>query len=293
MLKTIRNYRKAYLVICLSLILVTKVIAEEAKIFSPPSKHKPIFDFRKKSSPKIKKEVVRKAKHSRSKTIRFIQASDIKSSTLEMEDYTLEIDDLLEVSVWQIPELQMDNIVVRPDGKISFPLIGDVQTQGKTIEGLKKEITQKLKLYIKAPQVAVMIREFGGKNAVVLREGGGGGLIRFSRPITVMEALSLGGGISTESNTDRIFVIRDSYTTAPTVIIVNATSIYKQANITENIIIKSGDIIYVPRSFIHDVIYLMDTFFNPIMDYVGTYYGETWPRVRSGKWRQPSYVDPN
>ncbi|MDD2653823.1 MAG: polysaccharide biosynthesis/export family protein [Candidatus Omnitrophica bacterium] len=86
----------------------------------------------------------------------------------EAEEYFLNDGDKLEISVWQWPDLLKD-VVVRPDGKISFPLIGDVVAQGRTLTDLDNEITEKLSAFIKSPEVSIMITAFGTAQEGFLR----------------------------------------------------------------------------------------------------------------------------
>jgi len=216
--------------------------------------------------------------------VRFIQASELKVDQWALDNYFIEKGDILEISIWQIEELQRE-VVVRPDGKISFPLIGDVTAEGKTIEELRADVVEKIKLYIKVPQVSVNILEFGGKRVVIMGEISSEGVIRFSAPTRLMEAIALAGGFSGGANPDKIFIIRDAYQDEPTVIVANANKVMKQARLSENILVHSGDIIYVPRAFIADVKYFMDNIFGSLVSYADSYYGDTWRRRTEGKWQ--------
>jgi len=84
------------------------------------------------------------------------------------KEYFINDGDQLEISVWQWPDL-LRNVVVRPDGKISFPLVGDIQAKGKTLTALDDEITEKLSSFIKSPEVSVMITAFGAEQEGFLK----------------------------------------------------------------------------------------------------------------------------
>ena len=183
-------------------------------------------------------------------------AVDIPDRGWNLKDYSIEKGDVLSVSVWQVEELKR-TVVVRPDGKISFPLIGDVQAEGKTIQALRAQITSKLAKFIRNPQVSVIIKEFGGKRAVVLNELGGGGVIRFTTPIKVLEALAMAGGYNTDLNLKKIYIIRESEKGGQPVkiIIVNAQDVLRKGDVRENIYVKSGDIIFLARGAFASVKY--------------------------------------
>lgn len=183
-----------------------------------------------------------------------IYARDVKNRGWEVGDYKVEIDDVLEISIWQVEELTR-TVIVRPDGKISFPLVGgNIQAQGKPLEELEKDLAEKLSKYIKNPRVAIMIQEFGGKRAVVIKESGGGGVLRFTTPITVMEALAMSGGYNASLNLKKIYIIREPKEGEHTkIIVVNAQDVLRRGDIRENVYIRSQDVIFLARGWLASV----------------------------------------
>ena len=229
------------------------------------------------------------AKKAALKKPKFIKASDFKEDEWALDNYLIDMGDILEISVWQVEDLQRD-VVVRPDGKISFPLIGDVQAAGKTIEQLREEIVSKIKLYIKVPQVSINILEFGGKKAVVLGDVEDEGVIRFNTPTTVLEAIALAGGFDKlKANMDRVYVIRDVHSERPLVIMVNANDVLKGGYIKENVLVRSGDIVYATRAMSADFNQFMDNVFGKVITYAEAYYGDTWRRHVGGMGKQWKY----
>ena len=91
----------------------------------------------------------------------------ISKSIVATTEYLIGIGDVLKISVWQNSDLNQDAIV-RPDGRISFPLVGDVLAAGLTIPELDEELTQRLKDFLKYPEVSISIKKFGGKKVIVL-----------------------------------------------------------------------------------------------------------------------------
>lgn len=201
--------------------------------------------------------------------VRIIRASEIKEQEWTIESYRVDTGDVLEISVWQVEELHKD-VVVRPDGMISFPLIGDVQIAGLTLDEITQDLTNKLKIYIKNPQVSVIVKDFGGKKVVILGEVGGPGIIRFTEPIKILEALALSGGFEESAGLKSVLVIRGDLENYTEVIVVNATDILK-GNLRENIYVQKDDIIYVPRNFIGNVGYFVRQI-APILNAATTYY---------------------
>lgn len=225
------------------------------------------------------------------KKAKFIKAGDFEEDEWALDNYLIDMSDVLEISVWQVEELQRE-VVVRPDGKISFPLIGDVSAAGRTIEQLRQEIIDKIKLYIKVPQVSINILEFGGKKAVVIGDVEDEGVIRFNTPTRVLEAIALAGGFDKlKANLDKVFVIRDLHEAQPLVIMVNANNILKNGAIRENVLVRSGDVIYATRAMSSDFNQFMDNVFGKLVSYAESYYGDTWRRSYGGTdkvWRYKS-----
>lgn len=210
--------------------------------------------------------------------VKFISAADLKEERGVVENYHIEVDDVLEISVWQIEDLHRE-VVVRPDGKISFPLIGDVDAKGKAIEELRTDIVDKIKMYIKVPQVSVNIKEFGGKRAVILGQINSPGVIRFASPIRISEAIALSSGFTTDAYQGAVFIVRDLNTEQPTVIVARVNEIFFKGDLSEDILIRAGDVIYVQTSVLASVRDFMNNTFAPLVGYVDAYYGFTWPRM--------------
>ena len=242
-----------------------------------------------KSDSKTNSKLNDSAKKAALKKAKFIKAADFKEDDWALDNYLIDMGDILEISVWQVEDLQRD-VVVRPDGKISFPLIGDVQASGKTIEQLREEIVDKIKLYIKVPQVSINILEFGGKKAVVVGDVEDEGVIRFNTPTTVLEAIALAGGFDKlKANMDRIYVIRDVRSERPLVIMVNANDVLKGGYLQENVLVRSGDIVYATRAMSADFNQFMDNVFGKVVAYAEAYYGDTWRRHIGGMGKQWKY----
>jgi len=183
-----------------------------------------------------------------------VYATDIEDRGWELEDYRMETGDVLNISVWQVEDLRR-TVVVRPDGKISFPLIGDIQAKGVTIDGLRNTIEKKLGKYIRVPQVSVIVEAFGGKRVVVIDESGGGGIIRFTKPIRMVEVLAMAGGYDSDINLHKVYIVRGSMERGkPTkIIVVNVHKIFREGDMGENILVHSDDIVFLARGWLSTV----------------------------------------
>ncbi len=158
--------------------------------------------------------------------------------------YQIGTGDVLEVNVWREPEISQ-KLVVRPDGMISLPLIGDVTANGETSEGLAQDITAKLKSYLTSPQVTIIVVEVRSKWYMIVGEVEKPGSYPLSRPITVMEALSQVGGFREFAKTGKIYVLRE--VNGKTVrLAFHYNRVVKGKDSRENIEVHNGDTIVVP-----------------------------------------------
>lgn len=123
-------------------------------------------------------------------------------------EFYLGPDDLLEISVWKDETLTKE-VVVRPDGNISFPLIGDVRVQGRTVEEVRKEIEEKIRGYIPDAPVAVMVVRVSSPKIYVVGKVAKPGVYLMTEPLRVMQALAMAGGITPFSDDDDILIIRE------------------------------------------------------------------------------------
>ena len=130
----------------------------------------------------------------------------------EVEEYEIGVPDLLTIHVWKQPEISGD-VVVRPDGKISLPLLQDVQAEGLTPDQLRQDIAAQLGEYIVAPQVNVAVKEMRSNTASVV--GGGvarSGVVPLMRNTRVLDAIASMGGFTPFAKKGDILVLRESAT---------------------------------------------------------------------------------
>jgi polysaccharide export outer membrane protein len=177
-----------------------------------------------------------------------------KRALIVTDEYIIGPEDILEVSVWRTPELSRE-VVVRPDGRISLPLIGEVMVVGSTTSELRDDITEKLKVYKENPTVAIIVKAIksyyftvqgaiGGGGGVEGGSGGGGKIPLLSHT-TLVQAIGLAGGLSSDAVRSRITIFRLGIAgEAPKKIVVNYQDIILRD--AENIEIKPGDTIVVP-----------------------------------------------
>jgi len=210
-------------------------------------------------------------------------------------EYRIGLADKLDISVWKVPDLSV-SVIVRPDGKISYPLIGDVQAYGKTLTELDDELTEKLSKYVNDPQVSVMItgfgeverrrvtfvtefistfleekpeisilvKRFGSRKVIVLGEVENPGIFDIIGNARVLDAVAYAGDFTDLAVKDNIFVIRGDITATPEVIKIDAWSIIRDGRLNNNIPLQNQDIVYVPRSLIGNVKTFIETIYPSV-----------------------------
>ena len=175
-----------------------------------------------------------------------------KKEASPFNDYTVNLGDILDISVWQWEDLKAADVYVRPDGKISFPLVGDVQAVGRTLTEIDQDLTQRLTEFIKFPEVSVAIKKFGGKKVIVLGEVSGQGVYAPTGRSTILEVVALAGGFKETAVTSNVVVVRGDRVKSEA-IVCNLRQALKQGDLSENITVEPNDIIFVPRRFITNV----------------------------------------
>jgi polysaccharide export outer membrane protein len=176
-------------------------------------------------------------------------------------EYLIGEDDALKISVWQNPDLDQE-VIVRPDGKISFPLIGDVQASGLSITQLDNEITDNLKEYVKFPEVSISITKIGGSRVVILGQVSTPGVYSVAGKKTIAEALGMAGGFTRDAVPSSTILIRGGLN-APNAQRINLSKLFK-GDLGQNVVLQSQDIIFVPRKFISDLNYFLTQIIDPI-----------------------------
>lgn len=158
--------------------------------------------------------------------------------------YKLQPGDVLSISVWKEQDLQQA-VLVRPDGGISFPLVGDLQAQGTTVEDVRQQITRKLGRFIPDVQVSVALQELNGNLVYVVGKVNRPGVYPFSNNVDVMQALGMAGGANAFAALNEIKVLRRESGKLRS-ISFRYSDIEKGRNLDQNIVLQSGDTVIVP-----------------------------------------------
>jgi polysaccharide export outer membrane protein len=158
--------------------------------------------------------------------------------------YQIQPGDVLGISVWREEELTK-GVLVRPDGAISFPLVGDLVVYGKTPEQVGKELAIKLKPYIPDPVLTVSVNEISGNQIFVIGKVARPGQFPATRYMDVMQALSVAGGTTTYAELNKIKILRRE-NGALKAMTFKYGEVEKGKNLDQNVILKAGDVVVVP-----------------------------------------------
>jgi polysaccharide biosynthesis/export protein len=158
-------------------------------------------------------------------------------------------EDVLVVTVWRNQELSKE-VIVRPDGKISLPLLGDIMAAGLTAEALSKQIADKLLEFMSTPTVSVQVKEINSYHIFAVGEVGKPGKIVLKSYTNVVQGISYAGGFTLFASRNNVHVLRNVKNgqgeTKQVMIPVPYQDIVKGKNLEANIILKAGDTIVVP-----------------------------------------------
>jgi polysaccharide biosynthesis/export protein len=159
-------------------------------------------------------------------------------------DYKLHAGDSITVSVWKELELQR-KVIIRPDGRFSFPLAGEVQAAGRSADEVRTELEGALKQYIPEAVVAVMVEDVSGNRVYVIGQVNKPGMYVMNPQLTVIQALSLAGGGTPFAKLDHITVIRGKGTAQKTMPF-RYDQVVEGKSLQQNVTLESGDVVLVP-----------------------------------------------
>jgi polysaccharide export outer membrane protein len=159
-------------------------------------------------------------------------------------EYRIGEQDLLTITVWRETELS-GSVMVRPDGKITLPLLNDVHAAGLTPDELKASLTEKLAPFVNSPQVTVAVREINSRKVFIIGQVGHEGSYRINSTTTVLQLIAEAGGLRDFANRKGIYVLRSQNGTQQK-LSFNYESVIRGKDSKANILLRPGDTIVVP-----------------------------------------------
>lgn len=157
-------------------------------------------------------------------------------------EYRIGVEDLLSVSVWRDPDLTRE-VPVRPDGRISLPLIQDVRAEGLTPEELAAAIRDRLKEVLSNPSVTVVVREVNSLKIYILGEVASPGVLAIRSKTRLLQAIAMAGGVTAFAGRSDVLIFRDR--DAGEVIAVSYRDLVNGRRGSDNLILEAGDTIVV------------------------------------------------
>lgn len=158
--------------------------------------------------------------------------------------YLIQPGDVLAVVVWKEEDLKQE-VLVRPDGGISFPLAGDIEAGGHTVQEVKSTIVDRIKEFIPDPVVTVLVQKTEGNAIYVLGKVTRPGAFVMQRPLDVTQALAMAGGLATFADENSISILRragGSQSALP----FRYGDVQKGKSLDQNIMLQPGDVVVVP-----------------------------------------------
>src|SRR5262245_47708948 len=172
----------------------------------------------------------------------------------DMKDYIVGPEDVLEVQVWDNKDLNHTGFV-RPDGKTSLPLVGEIQAAGKTVQQLQDDLAAIYSKTIKQPVVTVIVKEIRSRPVHFVGGFGKPGIVQLTRDLNLLEAVALVGGLLPTADAENSYILRDGQR-----IPVDFDKLVKRGDLSQNIQLRSGDSVVAP---IADLVYVQGEVKSP------------------------------
>jgi polysaccharide export outer membrane protein len=159
--------------------------------------------------------------------------------------YVIGANDVLAINVWKEPDISR-SVPVRSDGKISLPLVGELQAGGQTPQQLEQEITTRLRNYISEPEVTVIVTDSKSQKVNILGMVSRPGAYLLTSSTTVLDAIAMAGGFKDFAKQKSIYVLRQGPDGSQQRLSFNYKEVVKGKNPEQNIRLQAGDTVVVP-----------------------------------------------
>jgi polysaccharide export outer membrane protein len=174
-----------------------------------------------------------------------VTAAPATPEAADPSGYQLQPGDMLTVTVWKETDLQGD-VLIRPDGGLSFALAGELHAAGHTVAELTAMLAERIRKFVPDAVVTVAVKAASGNRVYVIGKVTHAGDFALTRPIDVMQALSLAGGATPFADTNSIRILRRDGSNHQTSIAFRYSDVEHGRNLDQNILLQSGDTVVVP-----------------------------------------------
>jgi protein involved in polysaccharide export with SLBB domain len=180
-------------------------------------------------------------------------------SSVPEQEYRIAVGDQLDIKFFYNPELN-EQVIVRPDGRISLQLIPEVVAAGMTPAALTRHLTEQYSKDLKQPQLTVIVRGFGSQLVFVDGEVGKPGMVPILGAMTALQAISQAGGMKETARAGDVIIIRRGAPSKPVAFAVNLKKARTGTDLTQDVSLAPFDIVYVPRSRVSNVNVWLDQY---------------------------------
>jgi polysaccharide biosynthesis/export protein len=167
------------------------------------------------------------------------------SSAATADNYVIGPEDVLSINVWKDPEVS-GSVPVRPDGRITLALLGDLVASGRTPSQLAAEIRNKLKDYVLDPRVQVIVTQVKSRSFNIVGKVSKPGAYDLAKPTTVLDAVALAGGFQDFAKVNKVYVLRKMPDGSQKMLPFRYKEVIKGRQLDENIQLQNGDTVVVP-----------------------------------------------
>jgi len=181
----------------------------------------------------------------------------ICTATVFADDYHLVSGDILDIEVYGYEDLQVTDLMIRPDGKLAFPLVGEVPAAGLTPADLSANLTKALAEYVKNPQVTVNVIQFHTIRVYVLGEVARPGMYEIEKQHNLLDAISMAGGHTLYASKKAVYVV---HKTTGQYVQINLNNLLKKGDLTQNCELADGDVVYLAENgmnFVREILPLI------------------------------------
>jgi polysaccharide biosynthesis/export protein len=203
---------------------------------------------------------------------------DLKNVNLRASEFVLGAGDMVEFAVYRQEDLKR-SVKIDTSGKVMFPLIGDIQVAGKSIFTLRDELKERYSVYLVNPQITVTVIAISSKKFMVLGEVNTPGVFTIDTDLTIIEAIAKAGGMTQDAKENKVIVIRRGKE-KPELLSFSFKDIWEKGDVTRDVTMRPGDIVYVSTKTIADVSRFMQhigQIISPIVSLEGGIV--LWPQV--------------
>lgn len=180
------------------------------------------------------------------------------------QEYKIQYGDQLDIKFLYNPELN-ENLPVRPDGRITLQIVGDVMVVNMTPTQLAEALKAKYSAEIRKPEITVIVRQFAAQKIFIDGEVGKPGLVSLVGPMTVSQAIAQAGGFGYFARKNEVVLIRQNPAGKPQVTVVDIEQVHRGIDMTNDVNLMPYDMVYVPRSPIGEVDKWVDQYIRQLI----------------------------